>query len=117
MARTALTKSAASGSNPTVGVAVTMNAGDSTNNNFFPFTGNEIILVVNSDASAHVVTLPSVADDQGRTGDATDNIAAGATKVYGPFKDKTGWLQSGNQMFVNPADATLLVGVITVPGY
>lgn len=117
MARTLLTKTTAPGSNPASGTALTMNTGDHTNNNQFHFTGNELVIAVNTDASGHVFTIPSVVDDQGRTGDATDTIAAGVAKLYGPFKDKTGWQQSGNMMFCNPADDLILIGVIALPGY
>src|SRR4051812_29495309 len=48
-------------------------------------TGKETILIRNSGATPRAITITSVADSFGRTGDITDTIAAGATGVYGPI--------------------------------
>lgn len=116
MARTALTATVAPGPFPTAGTAVTMNVGDASNNNFFAFAGNELVVVKNAHASAaKTVTLTSVVDDQGRTGDITDSLVAGEVRVYGPFTDKTGWKQNGNQFWMSPESTDIKIAVIKLP--
>ena len=102
MARTALTKTIAPGSFPTAGVVATFAAADVVNKNSFVMTSKEILLVKNAHATnPQTVTINSVADEMGRSGDITTfSIAAGDTAVFGPFKDKTGWAQSGGVMYL-----------------
>lgn len=117
MARTALTITNAPGSYPTTGVAVTWNAGDPTNENDFPFGGNELILVKN-DAAADPgdIILSSVADYQGRLGSITEEITAlTQVRMYGPFTDRSGWLQSGGKFFLDPETADIKIAVIRLP--
>lgn len=117
MARTALTLTVAPGPNPTAGVVLTLSAGDASNNNQFPFTADQLLLVLNTDTDPGSITLTSSADDSGRTGDVTDAIPAGDMYVYGPFADKTGWVQSGNLFFLSPEAATVEIAVVKLPGF
>ena len=97
MARTVLTKTTAPGGFPTTGTVATFEAADPTNKNSFVMTGRETLLVRNVHATdPKTVTINSAADEMGRTGDITAlSIDAGDVVVLGPFKDKTGWAQTG----------------------
>jgi len=116
MARTALTKTTAPGAYPTDGVVVSFDAADAVNLNKFPMTGRELVIAYNSDVASHNVTITSVADEKGRTGDITsDAIAAGAYHVYGPFTNKAGWAQSDGSLSLEADDATVKFAVVQLP--
>lgn len=117
MARTALTKTVAPGSYPTAGVTVTWNTGDATLYNDFVFTAAELVLARNDHATdPQNVTIESIADEMGRTGNVVQAIAAGKTYCFGPFRNKTGWLQSGGKFHITPATTDIKLAVITLPG-
>jgi len=117
MARTSITKTTALGSYGTDGVSVTWTNADSSNGNSFAMTGNDLLLVRNAHAStAKTVTINSVADQMGRTGDITaESVAAGVVKAYGPFKDKPGWEQSGGVLHLTAEDNNIKFAVIALP--
>lgn len=116
MARTSLTPVSAPGSYAAAGTVFTWTAADATNGNAFTLTGKQLVLAYNSDtAAAHSVTVTSVADEYGRTGNITaDSIAIGAYKMYGPFK-LPGWLQTDGNLYISADDALILFAVITIP--
>ena len=97
---------------PTDGQTLTQTAADATNLNYFPMTGNEVLIAWNSGASSRTVTITSVADKNGRTGDITaDSIAADEIKIY-PFFKTEGWSQGANgQLYheANHADVKFMV--------
>jgi len=110
MARTALIPVAAPGcySNP---VDVGMTAADVGNMNQFTMSGNDLLLFQVA-ATPYTVTLTSIADAQGRTGDITTfSIPANKTYMWGPVK-QLGWAQPGNLMYLAGSNAGLLIGVI-----
>jgi len=117
MARTALTVTTAPGAYPTAGVALTWDSADASNGNDFVFTGRELILVRNAHAStAKTVTLTSAADPQGRSGDITaESLAAGVVRCFGPFRNKTGWNQSGGKFHLTAEDNNIKFAVIRLP--
>jgi hypothetical protein len=117
MAATALTKTNAPGSYPTAGTAVTMGAADASNGNYFIMTGQELVLVQNSHASAAKTwTLTSVANSRSRTRDITaESMAAGVWKVVGPFTSKEGWMQQGGGCFLSGEDTSVKFGVLVLP--
>lgn len=117
MARTRLTKTAAPGSFPTAGVAVTMTAADIVNKNDFVLGGNDLLIALNTHASdPATVTINSFADSHGRTKDITaDSIAAGAMHVYGPFREREGWEQAGGVLHLEASAADIKFGVIALP--
>lgn len=116
MARTALTKTTSPAPYPTAGQAITMNAADAVNQNYFTFTGKEIILIHNSGASTRTYTLTASADAFGRAVDiGPTNIAAGVTHVIGPFTTLAGWKQTNGQFYLEANHAEVLFGIIVVP--
>jgi hypothetical protein len=115
MARTTLTKTAATGKYPTAGVVLTMAIWDATNGNQFVSTGKDIIVVWNTDTISHTYTIHSVADDKNRTGDiTTQSIAASAHHIIGPLPSDS-WAQTGGFITVDASDATVKFGVLQLP--
>jgi hypothetical protein len=95
-------------------VTVTVTAADASNKNETPFTGTFFLYARNSGASTRSVTINSVADAvQNRTGDITENIAAGVTKTFGPFAAE-GFRQSGGVLHFEAAHAEVLFSVLRV---
>ncbi len=112
MARTALTKLTAPGSYDVDGAALAFAAGDAVNGNQFTAAGKDLIVVHNADGvSAHTVTIKSVADDLGRTGDLTVSVPANAYRVFGPVK-LTGFIQTDGKIYVDVDNASLELAVI-----
>jgi hypothetical protein len=112
MARTtiaAATPSSLNTSTPTGLDAVAAGtAADTTNFNATPHSGKLLLIARNTDASAHHVTINSVADPFGRTGDVNaDTIAANGVKVYGPFP-ASGWQQGTDGTLHYQADSALV---------
>jgi hypothetical protein len=78
-------------------------------------TGAEVLLARNSNAgsTAYTVTISSAADAMGRTKDiTTESIAAGTTRVFGPFRNKDGWVQSGGYLNIAASNAEVLFAVL-----
>lgn len=118
MARTSLTKLTALGaygSYSANAADLTMTAADVANGNQFTFEGKDLVIAYNSDASAHTVTISSVADPYGRTGDISYSLGAGEYAVFGPF-EASGWLQSDGKIYLSADDASVKFGVVKLPG-
>lgn len=95
-------------------VALTATAADTVNQNRTPHTGRELIVARNSGAVGRTVTITS-APINGRLGNiAADALAAGATKVYGPFPTK-GWRQTDNFLYFEANHAEVLFSVVRLP--
>lgn len=80
----------------------------------FVITGKELLLVRNGAVTAQTVTISSVADEKGRTGDVTTySIGASEYAVFGPFK-KAGWAQAadGNKLYFAASAATVEFAVL-----
>lgn len=128
MARTALTAAAlplASGASyfPTTPLSantadLTWTAGDASNGNYVALTsGKTRLLVKNVHATtAFTMTIRSVADERGRTGDITSySVAALVTSSFGPFLT-TGWNQSSPAgLWIDTASTNLQFVVETLP--
>lgn len=78
------------------------------------FDAGDILVARNSGAGAHTVTVYSAADPvSGRTNHiTTEAIAAGVTRLYGPFRAR-GWKQSNGKLKFTADDAEVLFSVIT----
>lgn len=112
MARATLTTSTAPGSNNYTGAAVTMTAADASNLNEFVASGKDLVVAHNTGGSAYTVTITSVADPYGRTGDvAAVSIAAGAYMVFGPLEN-TGWLQTNGKVYLQASNAAVKFGIV-----
>ncbi len=116
MAPTALTKTTAPGSFAAAGVAVTLAAADVGNGNKFVATGNDLVVVQNTDAvNPYTYTITSVADPYGRTKDiTTESIAPSAIRIFGPMK-QTGWMQTDGTILILASNAAVKIGVISLP--
>jgi hypothetical protein len=89
-------------------------AADASNLNQCAHTGKEVIYARNSGAGARTVTITSVSY-LGRTGHITaESIAAGATKVFGPFSIE-GWKQTDGYLYFQAEHAEVLFTVLTLP--
>lgn len=116
MAKTTITKAVAPGSYAAAGVAVSMAVPDAVDGAQFTANDNDLLIVHNTDASAHTFTITSTADPFGRTKDiATEAIAAGAIRVFGPMK-LVGWVQSDGKIYVSANDVSVKFGVVQLPG-
>lgn len=116
MARTNLTKTTAPGSYAAAGVALTMAAADVANMNQFTANGNDLVIAHNTGASPYTVTITSAPDPYGRTKDiAAESIAAGAIRIYGPFK-LPGWIQSDGKFYLQASNAAVQFGIVALPG-
>jgi hypothetical protein len=95
-------------------------AGDSGNNNYVPIVnGKTVVLAFNAHAtSVFTVSVISVADAQGRTGDITSyGIAAQKTSSFGPFSaTPLGWNNSSPAgLYLNPTSTNITFAVLTLP--
>lgn len=61
-------------------------AADSTNDMMFDNDGRTVLLIRNASAGAVNVTVKSVADEAGRTGDIVMAVAAGNTSAVSPLR-------------------------------
>lgn len=82
--------------------------------NKFAASGLDLLLIRNTGASAHDVTLLSVALPRfGRTGDVTESIPAGEYRAFGPLPT-LGWQQSDNAIYVDADDAEIELAVLAL---
>jgi hypothetical protein len=104
--------------------AVALTALDAVNFNYTPIiSGKTMLHVYNTDASSHTITIHSVADPQGRTGDITAySIPAAASGVpgfamFGPFTTSpNGWNQASPAgLWFDGNSALLFALVLTNP--
>lgn len=94
MPATALTKLNWTGPYPTSLSTLTQTAADNTNGNSFKMSGNDLLLVDGGSAGG-TVTVQGPANKRNRTGTITTQaVAANAIRVFGPFKNLDGWLNS-----------------------
>ena len=78
-------------------------------------TGRELIFVYNSDTTVHTVTIHSVADPYGRSGDITSySLSSGDHAVFGPFP-LTGWKQSDGNVYIDSSSDLVKFSIITLP--
>jgi hypothetical protein len=115
--RVALTKTALPGPYNYTGVELDFTAADPVNKERFPLTGKEIVLAWNTAAVASsTVTISAVADPYGRTR-SVDAVTVAATKIFafGPFTNRTGWLQADGNMYLEASVAEVEFAVLTLP--
>lgn len=111
--RTRVTPTDAPGLYFTAGETVTETAADVSNSNSVTMTGHgrDLLLVRNSGGSTRTVTISSVADSRGRTGDIVETLAAGELKIYGP-PALEGWRQTDRQLYFAGSHSDLKFSVI-----
>jgi hypothetical protein len=112
MGRTALTVQTLSGPHPGVADTITFAAGDPGNDNDFTFTGKEIIIAYNSDATATWdLTLTSIADPFGRLVTLVKEMLPETYAIF-EASDLTGWLQAGGKFFLTVENVAIELAVI-----
>jgi hypothetical protein len=118
MARTTLVKTAAKGPFPALPISadsldLTLAAADVANKNQFLPSGNDLLVMQNSGASAYTVTITSAADAQNRTGDvATYSLAAGDIAVF--LIKSIGWTQTDGYVYLEASNAAVKFGVVAL---
>lgn len=113
MPRTSLNTTAAPSKWSTAGAAVTMTAADTGNGNQFTSSGNDLLLVQNTGGVTYTVTISSVADPYGRTGDVTtQNVAAGEIRAF--WLPALGWQQSDGKIYVSANNAAVKFGILVL---
>lgn len=98
----------------TTGVVLTMTALDNTNGNYFMACRDAVIVVQNTDASPHTLTITSTPlQPSGRIDDISQAIEADEIRVFRLCKN--GW-QDANGAIQMPAgqSAFLKVGIVDV---
>lgn len=91
---------------------LTMTAADTVNKEMVALTGNELVVAHNTGAAEHTVTVTSVVDEMGRTGNvAAYAVGAGEYAVFGPFGTE-GWRQSDGKLYFEANHAEVLFGVV-----
>ena len=74
-----------------------------------------ILIARNTNAGAQTVTVTSVADAQGRSGDITTySIAAGKLAAFGPFETE-GWRQSDGNLYAVASHIDVKFSVLYLP--
>lgn len=118
MARNDLTKLTAEGPYGDYGAGdadLPMVAADQGDGDQFTFEGEDLIIAHNTGGSAQTVTVTSVVDPYGRTGNISYSVGAGEYAVFGPFK-ALGWQQSDGNIYVSADSADVKLGVVKLPG-
>lgn len=112
MARVTIAAVNAPGGYAAAGTVAAETAADASNFNQTTHTGpNFLVIARNSGVTTRAVTITSIADTQGRTGNISDTLTSGQRKVYGPFPQE-GWLQSDGMLYFQAAHAEVLFSVI-----
>lgn len=117
MARTALTPVALPSNWSTTPVSLNLVASDATNNNSVSLTGDQVLLVQNTDTVAHAFTVHSSGSGlaDGRTGDiAAFSVPAGGIYVTQRFPI-AGWIQSDGTLWIDTTSPLLKFAVLTLP--
>ena len=97
MARTTLTRHSAANRFAYPGRVLNFEAYDSTNKNRFKAGGRDLVLALNTGASARTVTLSAARDPYGRAEDVSAySVGAGELACFGPFPLE-GWVQKSGE--------------------
>jgi hypothetical protein len=119
MARTVIASQTPKGPYPgtltATGLDITFTVADISNKNSTPFVGNRmLILWRNDDAGSVSVTITSIADSQGRSGDVTDGTFE-TTKSGAFLVERDGWQQTDGSVYFEASDADCKFAVLAIP--
>lgn len=96
-------------------------AAGNTDGNYFTCTGREIIIIYNpAGGSTYTVTVTSVADEKGRSGNLTSYSMAAGDYVVLPMAltNAQGWKDTSGRVNITVNNAAVLVAVLRLPaGY
>jgi hypothetical protein len=94
-------------------LAITFTACDNVNGNSFVASGTEILLVQNTDASAHTFTVTSVPDPYGRVDTSLTGYSVPANQVHAIQISQTqGWVTAGNVVTLGCSSALIKFAVL-----
>lgn len=118
MARTNITPQTVVGPYPTLPVSanaldLTETAADVENKNQFTPSGDDLVIVHNTGASAYTVTFTSIADEFKRTGDISA-YSVGAGEIAAFRLKKPGWMQSDGKVYLEAEDASVKFAVLQI---
>jgi hypothetical protein len=114
MARTALTTLVLKQDNYAIqpgDLALPFVAGDPINGNLFLITGEEILVIQNTDTVAHSFTALSTQDAVGRTDDLVYSVPANSVAIL-QFSVLEGYVQPDGNVYLNPSDAHIKFAVV-----
>lgn len=92
-------------------VAPNLQAADAANGMKFTNSGRESLLIRNTDASAHTVTVVSVPDEAGRTGDLAVNVPAGEIRIVDKLQPRWWNQRSGEDATTVQVDFSAATGM------
>jgi hypothetical protein len=94
-------------------LTVTFTASDTVNGNSFPATGTEVLLINNTDVSAHTFQITSVNDSLGRADASMTaySVAAGAIAAI-QMSQLSGWIQTNGNVNLTSSSALLKFAVL-----
>ena len=120
MARQILTKTTVVGPYPALqptanSLDVTLTAADVANKSEFVMSGDDVLIVQNSDpTNPYTFTITSVVDDHNRTGDITAySLAAGEIGAF-KFSKKAGWMQADGKCYIEASNAAIKFAILTL---
>jgi len=97
-------------------LAITFTAADIVNLNSFAASGNEVLLVQNTDAAQQTITLTTKPDGYGRSADiSTYAIPASGFAAFNFHNANNGWIQSDGNIYFQASTATVKFAVLRVP--
>ena len=99
MARTTITPQTRPGERDYDGLALTMTAADTANQNQSEWSPGIYLVAHNTGASQHNVTVTGSADALGRSSDLTNTIEADEIMILGPFHTQAGWGQVDGMLY------------------
>lgn len=118
MAREVLTKIAVLGPYPTLqppanSLDVAFTAANVADKNQFAPSGNDVLLVWNTDvANPYTFTLTSFADEKKRTGDITAYTLQAGDHVAFKLNQIAGWAQADGQIYLEANNAAIKFAVL-----
>ncbi len=119
MPKTSVTKQAAVGPYPTMPVAANsldflFTAADVGNGNQFIPSGDDLLIVTNSDgANPYTFTVTSAPDPLGRIGNI-DTYSLGAGEFADFRLKKTGWMQPDGNIYISASNAAIKFAVLSL---
>jgi hypothetical protein len=95
-------------------LTVTFTPSDTVNGNSFPATGNEVLLIWNTDgAAAHTFTVTSVADSLGRSDTSLTNYSVPLNTIAAiQMSTLGGWIQTNGNVNLTSSNALLKFAVL-----
>src|SRR6185437_11190922 len=94
-------------------LAFTFTAADIVNLNSFAATGNEVLIVQNTDVGSQTITLTTRPDNFGRSSDiATYSIPASGFAAFNFHNANNGWVQSDGNIYFQASTVTVKFAVL-----